>query len=261
VFGDPHMLTYQATKTQTCAALGWQTYLSNEYFQLMAYAEAACPTCQASYVTMVNVSFTGLDSQIHYESGAGDQPAKSLNIDGVDSTDGTEIEINDFGESVQVTDLRSGAVIGFKKYRHTYYFTVRMGVEVFDASLGLLITGCPEEIDVTTDSVTGRRRRSNTECEQACASVPQPELYLDACIFDCDTTNDTQVAEISIGAASLEGDVEMSDEMIYESLGVTTTLPTTTVEVTTSSAVLAQGLPLYMLCLMTALLLLFNTRN
>lgn len=28
-----------------------------------------------------------------------------------------EIEINDFGESVQVTDLRSGAVIGFKKYR------------------------------------------------------------------------------------------------------------------------------------------------
>lgn len=70
-----------------------------------------------------------------------------------------------------------------------------------------------------------------------------------------------KVAQISIGAASLEGDVEMSDERIYESLGVTTALPTTTVEVTTSSAVLAQGLPLYMLCQMTALLLLLNTRN
>ena len=54
VFGDPHMLTYQATKTQTCPALGWQTYLSNEFFQLKAYAEAACTSCEASYVTMVS---------------------------------------------------------------------------------------------------------------------------------------------------------------------------------------------------------------
>ena len=48
------MLTYQATKTQTCPALGWQTYLSNEFFQLKAYAEAACTSCEASYVTMVS---------------------------------------------------------------------------------------------------------------------------------------------------------------------------------------------------------------
>ena len=48
------MLTYQATKTQTCPALGWRTYLSNEFFQLKAYAEAACTSCEASYVTMVS---------------------------------------------------------------------------------------------------------------------------------------------------------------------------------------------------------------
>ena len=82
----------------------------------------------------------------------------------------------------------------FSDFRHTYYFTVRMGVNVFDASLGLLITGCPDQIDITTDS-TGRKRRANTECEQACASVSQPEIYMDSCIYDCDTTNDTQVGE------------------------------------------------------------------
>ena len=51
------MLTYQATKTQTCPALGWQTYLSNEFFQLKAYAEAACTSCEASYVTMVSIVY------------------------------------------------------------------------------------------------------------------------------------------------------------------------------------------------------------
>ena len=51
------MLTYQATKTQTCPALGWQTYLRNEFFQLKAYAEAACTSCEASYVTMVSIVY------------------------------------------------------------------------------------------------------------------------------------------------------------------------------------------------------------
>ena len=53
VYGDPHMIPYKATKSVTCPALGWNTYLTNEFFLLEAFAEPAANNSDASYVTEV----------------------------------------------------------------------------------------------------------------------------------------------------------------------------------------------------------------
>ena len=95
-------------------------------------------------------------------------------------------------------------------YSDTEYLVVRMGVEVFDASFGILKSGCPvysnenseeysEEFpdessgagDYTSDDEDivladdSERRDIKEICDEACTSVPHPELFQDACLFEC----------------------------------------------------------------------------
>ena len=77
--------------------------------------------------------------------------------------------------------------------RDAYYFMVRMGKNVFDASSRLLVAGSPTNINVTSYLTDALSRRNETNCEAACASVPQPELYLDTCMFDCFYPNGGQI--------------------------------------------------------------------
>lgn len=56
VYGDPHMQAYKATGSVTCPALGTQTYLVNEFFQLEGTSTSANPSTNsaATYVRTVS---------------------------------------------------------------------------------------------------------------------------------------------------------------------------------------------------------------
>ena len=71
--------------------------------------------------SQIDLSFTGLNQSVCYLSKEGKRPSTSLKIGGVNFGSGTEVDgisIVDRSESVQLRDLRSGAVFIFRKYRY-----------------------------------------------------------------------------------------------------------------------------------------------
>ena len=87
-----------------------------------------------------------------------------------------------------------------------------MGAEVFDASFGILKTGCPEYSNEYSEKYSGKyskefpdessddytyddediehtddseQRNIKERCDEACISVPHPELFQDDCLFEC----------------------------------------------------------------------------
>ena len=69
--------------------------------------------------SQIDLSFTGLNQSVYYLSKEGKRPSTSLKIGGVNFGSGTKVDgisIVDRSKSVQLRDLRSGAVFVFRKY-------------------------------------------------------------------------------------------------------------------------------------------------